>query len=122
MVAVVGCPAKRELAQIARADNKAARAVGKVHELERPDARLPIFKRHVKIRLALADVSKMAADGIGDRNFPKLHAELLAKDLRVRARALRRAEAGHGDSENVLHWASELFHRVHRDKKRKAAI
>ena len=122
MVAVVGRPAKRELAQIARADNEAARAVGEVHKLERPDARLPVFKRHVEIRLALADVSKMAADGVCDRNFPELHAELLTENLRVRARALRRAEAGHRDSENVLHRPSELFHRVHRDKKCKAAI
>ena len=64
----------------------------------------------------------MAADGVCDRNFPELHAELLTKDLRVRACALRRAEAGHGDSENIVHGLSELFHRVHRDKKRKAAI
>ena len=122
MVAVVGRPAKRELAQIARADDEAARSVGEVHKLERPDARLPVFKRHVKICLALADVSKMAADGIGDRNFPKLHAELLTENLRVRARALRRAEAGHRDGEDIVHRPPELFHRVHRDEKCKAAV
>ena len=122
MVAVVGRPAERELAQIARADDEAARAVGEVHKLERPHTRLPVFKRHVKIRLALTDVSKMAADGIGDRNFPKLHAELLTKDLRVRARALRCAEAGHRDGEDIGHRPPELFHRVHRDEKCKAAV
>ena len=34
MVAVVRCPAERQLAQVARADDKAARAVGKVHQLQ----------------------------------------------------------------------------------------
>ena len=69
MVAVVRCPAERQLAQVARADDKAARAVGKVHQLQCAHARLPIFKCGVKHGLTLADVGKVAADRVRNGDF-----------------------------------------------------
>ena len=116
MVTVVRCPAERQLAQVARADDKAARAVGKVHQLQRTHARLPIFKCDVKHGLALADVGKVAAHRVRNGNFRELYTQLLTQNLCIGARPLRRAEAGHGDGKNVLHGTLQALHGAHGDE------
>ena len=122
VVAVVGRPAEGQLAQIARADDEPARAVGEVHELERAHAGLAVFIRHVERGFVLPDVGKVAVDGARDRDLLKCHAQLLAEDLGVRARAVRRAEARHRHGQHVLCRAAEPLHRVHGHEQRKAAV
>ena len=122
MVAVIGRPAQRQLAQIARADHQTAGPVCKVHQLQRPHPRLSVLIRHILYIFALPDVREVAADGVCDLNFPEADAELVAEDLRVRARAVCRAEARHGDCQNVGHRAAQPLHRAHRHQQRQAAV
>ena len=122
MVAVVGRPAERQLAQIAGTDDEAARAVGEVHEFERAHARLAVFIRHVEHGFVLPDVGKVAVDGARDRDLLKRHAQLLAEDLGVRAGAVRRAEARHRHGQHVLRRAAELPHRAHGNEQGECAV
>ena len=83
MVAVVGRPAERKLAEVARADHKTARAVCDVHQFQRPDAGLRVFICDVQHILALTDVGEVAADGVGDGDLTERDLQLLAQKLRV---------------------------------------
>ena len=122
MVAVVSGPAEGQLTQVAGADDEAARAVGEVHELERAHARLAVFIRHVEHGFVLPNVGKVTVDGARDRDLLKGHAQLVAEDLGVGARAVRRAEARHRHGQHVLRRTAELLHRAHGHEQGEAAV
>ena len=83
---------------------------------------MAVFIRHVEHGLVLPNVGKVAVDGARNRDLLKRHAQLVAEDLGVGARAVRRAEARHRHGQHVLRRAAELLHRAHGHEEREAAV
>ena len=79
MVTVVGGPAERQLAEVARADDKAAGLVGQIHENLRALARLAVLVGHVLDRRVVLDVLEVLLHGRVDRDLAEAHAQIAGK-------------------------------------------
>ena len=101
MVAVVGGPTERELAEVARADDHAALFVGDVHKDLGALARLGVLVGDVVDRLVMADVGKVQAHGVADIDLAQVGAERLGELGGVVVGAVGRAEAGHGHADDA---------------------
>ena len=83
MVAVVGCPAERQLGEVPGADDKAAVLIGQVHQDLGALARLGVFIRHVVYHGIVANVLEMAAHRVADRHGAKIDPQKLGQLFRV---------------------------------------
>ena len=64
----------------------------------------------------------MAAHSVGDANFLKAYAQLLAQNLGVAAGALGSAKTGHGHRQHIGGGAMQLLHGAHCHQQGKAAV
>ncbi len=102
VVAVIGCPAQRQLAQVTGADDQSTPLVGKVHQHLCALPRLSVFKGDGVIVHALADVTEVHLHGLADVHPHQLGTQLLCQNTGVVPGAVGGTEAGHGDGENSL--------------------
>ena len=122
MVRIIGAPAKRQLAQISRADDKAADPSRIIHQDLRSLPRLRVFKGQIKAVARLTDIGKMLLHGSRDRNFNAGDAERFHQGQGVLIGAVSRAEAGHCDADDILHCPPCAPRRLCADKQRQGGI
>ena len=116
MVAVVGGPAQRQLAQVARADHQTALHVGDVHQYLRALAGLTVFIGRRAVFGIESDVAEVLRAGVADRNFADRDAQPAHQFQRGVVGAVRGAEAGHGDADDSGAVESQLVERADRDE------
>ena len=112
LVAVVGAPAQRQLAQIARAQREAADLVGDIHDDLRAFARLRIFVGDVVHFGVLPDIFEVLLDGLDDGDGSGRAPDQRHQPERVLQRAAARAHAGHGDADQPLHRIARAAERI----------
>ena len=112
LVAVVGAPAQRQLAQIACAQREAADLVGDVHDDLRAFARLRIFVGDVVHFGILPDILEVLLDSLDDGDGSGRAADQRHQPERVLQRAAARAHAGHGDADQPLHRIARAAERI----------
>ena len=122
MVAVVGGPAEGQLAQVTGADDKAAVFVGVVHQLQRAHAGLAVLKGDIVGLRVLANVRKMAVDGVGDVDLGKADTQRLAQNFGVGAGAFSGAEAGHRQGYNFFRVAVQHLAGTHGHQQSQTAV
>ena len=102
MIAIVGAPAQRDLAQIARAQHEAADLVGIVHDDLRALAGLAVLVTDIVYIHAVADIGKVLRDSGADRDGEHGAADALHELFGVALGARARAKARHGDADDAL--------------------
>ena len=116
VVAVVGAPAKGQLTEVAGADDQAAGGVGDIHEHLGALPGLAVFKGDGVVVHIVADVLEVAADTARDVHRPQRAAQPLRQQHRIGLGAVRSAEAGHGDGDDVLRRTVQHLHGQGRDE------
>ena len=122
MVGVVGGPAEGQLGKVARAHHEAALLVGHVHEDLRALAGLRILVGDGVIGLVVPDVGEVLTHGGGDGNLAQLAAQRPAHGERVAVRAVRRAEARHGDGKDARAVKPQQVEGTCGDEQRKRGV
>ena len=117
LVTVVRCPTKRQLREVARANNHAAHLVGNVHQDLRTLASLRVFVHNVMNVLVMANVSEVLQHGIHNGNLTQVGAKRLHQLDRVSVRAVRGAKSRHRHSYNARAVISQLVKSSHGDEK-----
>ena len=110
VVAVVGAPAKGQLAEVAGADDDAAGLVGNIHQDLGALTGLAVLKGDGVVLHVVADVLEMAADGGGDVYGAEGCTHLLGQDHGVILGAVGSSEAGHGDSDDLAGGTVQHLH------------
>ena len=95
VVAVVGGPAEREFAQVARADHHSALHVGHVHQYLRAFAGLDVFISGGSFGRIVPDVGEVPEAAFRDGDFTKFHAQKAAHGYGIVMGSVRGAETGH---------------------------
>ena len=122
VVTVVGAPAQSQLGKVAGADDQAAGLVGDIHKHLSPFPGLAVLKGNGVVLHVVADILEVAADGSGDIHGFEGSAHTLRQDDRVVLRAVRGAEAGHGDGHDVRHGPVQHLHGKSRDQHRQSGV
>ena len=101
LVAIVRCPTKRQLREVARANDHAAHLVGNVHQNLRTLASLGVLVHNIVNVLVVADVGKVLQHRIHNGNLTQVSAERLHQLNSVGVRAIRGAKSRHSHSYNA---------------------
>ena len=102
VVAVVGGPAQRQLAEVAGADDQTAGLVGQIHQHLGALPGLSVLKGDGVVVHALTDVPEVDLHRLADVHALQPGAQLVGQNAGVVPGAVGGAEAGHGDGQNVL--------------------
>ena len=122
MVAVIRAPAQGQFAQVSRADDKSAAAVGDIHQHLGPLPGLGVFKGDGVIVHIVADVLKVAADAGGDIHGFQHRPHPLRQDHGIVPGPVRGAKAGHRDGNDVRHGPVQHFHGKARHQHRQRGV
>ena len=117
LVTVIRCPAKRQLGEVARANDHASHLVSNVHQNLRALTSLSVLVHNIVNVLIMTDVSEVLQHGIHNGNLAQVGAKRLHQLNRVSVRAVRGAKSRHRHSYNTRAIISQLVKGSHRDEK-----
>ena len=122
LVAVVCCPAKRQLREVARTNDHAAHLVSNVHQDLRAFTSLSVLVHNIVNVLVMTDVGKVLQHGIHNGNLAQVGAKRLHQLNSVGVRAVCGAKSRHCHSYNARTIISQLVKGSHRDEKSQCRV
>ncbi len=122
LVAVVGGPAQRQLAQVARADHQSPLHVGRVHQNLGPLAGLGVLVGRRAVRGVKPDVGEVLFARLADGYFACRDAQFAHQLHGVAVRARAGAEARHGDADDAPAVEAEAVERAHGCEQRQRRV
>jgi len=122
MVAVVCGPAQRQLGKIAGADDEPALLICDVHYDLGALTGLAVFVCHVPDFRVVAYIPEVQLHRLADGYVTQGNAQGGAQPHGVAFCALRCAEAGHGDGDDVLSWLFDKVEGARRDQQGETAV
>ena len=122
MIAIVSSPAKRQLGQIAGADDQTACLVGDVHQDLGSFSGLGIFIRNILDGRIVADIGEVTENSLTDRNLAQGGVLAFRQTARVLVGPVGRAETGHGDRLDTGTVQTQCVKCPYRHQKRQRGI
>ena len=122
MVGVVGRPAKRELTEVAGADDDAVQLIRDVHEKLRPLTSLRVLVDHGVILRVVPDVLKMLQHRGLDVDLPQRRVQKTRQRHCVIVCAVRGAERRHGHGDDILAREPQHIEGARDDEQRQGRV
>ena len=122
VVTVIGTPAQRKLAEVARTDDKSAQLITQIHQDLRAFTSLCILIRSVMYTRIVTYILEMLQYGSRNINFTDCHSKILHECHGILIGTVSGTEPWHGDTYNALTVESQLVKSLGHNEQGKCGV